>query len=64
MQTSIPITVTEKTFIKKYNQGANPEVDKPFEIVKGPDKVYKGQEAIEYLQQLGYSIADFTKIGE
>lgn len=62
MQTTLPITVTEKTCIKKYKQGANPEIDEPFEVVKGPDKIYKGQEAIKHLQQLGYSVDKFIKV--
>lgn len=59
---NVPITITEKSFIKKYAEDADPTRDEPFEIVQGPDIVYTGQQAIDRLIALGYTPEQFMKI--
>jgi hypothetical protein len=43
------VTVTETRRILKFAEGANPDVDAPFEIVT-QEIVHTGQEAIDILQ--------------
>lgn len=45
---------TERSFIKKYTEGVDPNTGSPFEIVEGPTKRYEGQAAIDRLHELGY----------
>jgi hypothetical protein len=61
MESKLPIQITEKTFIKKYAEGVDVTTAEPFEIVEGPNKIYKGQEAINRLIELGYDPAQIIK---
>lgn len=60
MTSLLNFEVKEKTFIKKYAEGANPETDEPMEVVE--DTItYRGQEAYDRLVAYGVDPNQYLK---
>lgn len=53
------IRIVAKHRIKKFEEGQNPEVDTPFEVIE-KEEVLIGQEAIDFINKLSGGDSDAT----